>query len=458
MTSALRAAGAGAPPVSRGGALQPDAGRGIRDCGGLVDSHRHPFPLPRSPRRRDRGISPSLPGGRGSSGIDALVSDAVDALNSLDSARAGRPLGSRPPKPPSLASAPASSRRVLGRLRRCAAEYAPPPAEVDRREALEDLLKCKDLYRIDESTTRVDMNLDWLKVCSGRMSLKKVVGVVGEEAAPFARSPSRYIFRTGAELADRTEHGIVPYMDPGLRARPGMLRELVRRLDEAGLIRYCTHVHSVVGLFTVTKKGGPWQRLVLDARIANHLHRRPPYAPLATPSAFENVDLADSSLIGDPLSCHPTGCGVDFQDGFYQFVFDQVAPWFASDLARSAAFFGASEVYDAALDQYVAVSGDTVVVPCFRGLPMGWSWALFFCHSALTSAMVAATLRFNTSLTREAATAQLVRDRCPPPRLGVRLPLLAPYVDNGNAISGGASEAEEYHKLSSKCSNLAVLC
>ena len=105
-----------------------------------------------------------LPDGRDHSGTDALVSDAVDALNSLDAARAGRPLGLQRPMAPSFASAPASSRRVLGRLRRCAAEYAPPPAEVSRREALEDLLKCKDLYRIDESTTRVDMNLDWWKV------------------------------------------------------------------------------------------------------------------------------------------------------------------------------------------------------------------------------------------------------------------------------------------------------
>jgi len=78
---------------------------------------------------------------------------------------------------------------------------------------------------------------------------------------------------------------------------------------------------------------------------------------------------------------------------------------------------------------------------------MGWSWALFFCHSALTDVMVSAALRFNPALDREAACRQLVRDKSPAPSLGVRLPLLCPYVDNGNAICWDEEESAEYHSV-----------
>ena len=64
---------------------------------------------------------------------------------------------------------------------------------------------------------------------------------------------------------------------------------------------------------------------------------------------------------------------------------------------------------------------------------MGWAWALFFCHSALTDVMVRAAMRFGGISYSEACT-QLVRDKAPvlQPRKG--RPLLCPYVDNANAI------------------------
>ena len=106
-----------------------------------------------------------------------------------------------------------------------------------------------------------------------------------------------------------------------------------------------------------------------------------------------------------------------------------------------------SSVYDDDMQQWVDVETDTWLWPCFQGLPMGWSWALFLCHSALTDGMLMALMSFNPSLDRAAAADQLVRDRCPAPKLSARRPLLAPYVDNGSAIGYDEKETLAYHKL-----------
>ena len=91
----------------------------------------------------------------------------------------------------------------------------------------------------------------------------------------------------------------------------------------------------------------------------------------------------------------------------------------------------------------VDVGPEEALFACLSTLPMGWSWALFFCHSILTKAMVVAAQRtFN--LMAEEASAQAVVDRRPSPVLGVGRPLLAPYVDNANPITWDYGDAEMY--------------
>eukprot|EP00969_Alexandrium_andersonii_P326607 14431954-Alexandrium_andersonii.AAC.1 len=70
-----------------------------------------------------------------------------------------------------------------------------------------------------------------------------------------------------------------------------------------------------MGVFAVSKKDGS-QRLIGDARMANFLHRRAPYAPLSAAGSLAHV-----SMNHVPDGVVPRGLCVDFQDGFFQFAF-----------------------------------------------------------------------------------------------------------------------------------------
>ena len=73
---------------------------------------------------------------------------------------------------------------------------------------------------------------------------------------------------------------------------------------------------------------------------------------------------------------------------------------------------------------------------------MGWTWALFLCHSALTHAMIDAVLRWGAVCDRDDAASLLLRDRAPAPTLERGRPLLAPYVDNGNVLAWSGDESQ----------------
>ena len=87
------------------------------------------------------------------------------------------------------------------------------------------------------------------------------------------------------------------------------------------------------------------------------------------------------------------GFSVDLTDRFYQFKREKMACYFglgfvcraeeAFDLVGTAC----DRVYDDDAGSYAHVEPDEVVECCFLGMAMGWSWALFFCHEAISDAM-----------------------------------------------------------------------
>lgn len=375
--------------------------------------------------------------------VDDLVPDSVLALNVLAEARAGRCLrvGGPPPPPDRQISAPQAA--IMARLRRCArATFPAPPASCDG--AVGALLDCEDLYRLADSSTRRPFNIDRLKICKADLRVKYLGDVLTGEARAFLDDPDGLIAKTDEELEFDPPESVVPYTDPVLKASPGEMEKLLRSLHTAGLLMFRTHASSFVGLFNVAKKGGEWLRLVIDARATNSLHRRPPFAPLATASAIGSVEIDPDMLPPDAVPC---GCGIDLRDGFYQLSLTELAHYFAIDHRVRAGDFNLKTVYDPGLRAEVSVSPLDVLFPCFQGLAMGWSWALYFCHSLLTSAMLDAAVRFGGLADREEASRQLVRDRAVPPVFGPRRPLLAPYVDNGNAIAWNAQESVEFHGI-----------
>ena len=176
----------------------------------------------------------------------------------------------------------------------------------------------------------------------------------------YVQDPDRFIVRSKAELlrlADSGSAPVQPYADPALTESPAMTRELVTRLHSVGLIGFRLRVRSFIGLFAVGKKDGS-QRLIIDARSANDLHRRVPYAPLASSSAVSEVLLNAAGPAGEGDTAIPHGTSIDFQDGFYQFLFWQIAVWFGIRMPVQAGDFNVSSVYDDT-QQWVDVATDT---------------------------------------------------------------------------------------------------
>lgn len=115
--------------------------------------------------------------------------------------------------------------------------------------------------------------------------------------------------------------------------------------------------------------------------------------------------------------------------------------WFGLDHRVRAEQFGVQEVFDSALGVTRPTRDGERLWPCFCGLPMGWAWALYFCHNALTRGLVAPVRIFNPALSQARVEALVVKDRQPAPTLLNGEPLLAPYVDNGNTIAADAEDA-----------------
>eukprot|EP00959_Pyramimonas_sp_CCMP1952_P094654 1979996-Pyramimonas_sp.AAC.1 len=106
-----------------------------------------------------------------------------------------------------------------------------------------------------------------------------------------------------------------------------------------------------------------------------------------------------------------------------------MASWFALGYHVSASEVGVTEELDEQTGELVPVAATAQVEACFRGMPMGWSWALYFCHDALSECGRRAQLSLGLP-------ADVVGDRQEAPVLHPHTARVAPYVDNGNVVAG----------------------
>ena len=133
-------------------------------------------------------------------------------------------------------------------------------------------------------------------------------------------------------------------------------------------------------MFFVAKKQG--QRLVVDARQAKAWHARPPCAQLTTGSALASLRFEEQAGAG---AWH--GSTIDLVDSFYQFSVKQFASWFGCRWGRKARDWGVSEVWSEEEVCMIPVEPDQVLYFCFEALPMGWSWAMYFCQDVVAGAV-----------------------------------------------------------------------
>ena len=126
---------------------------------------------------------------------------------------------------------------------------------------------------------------------------KELFGLVDETAQRFLSDPDKLIVRPAGELALDLDAGRAPqcYTDPRLRFVPGLMRELINALHAGGLMVFRPRVQAFVGLFTVLKKDQFHQRLIIDARVANWSHKKPPYSGPAVHTRRRERDPISSS-------------------------------------------------------------------------------------------------------------------------------------------------------------------
>jgi hypothetical protein len=261
-------------------------------------------------------------------------------------------------------------------------------------------------------------------------------GLVGTEAAAMLAQAATRIVRPQHEL-DQMESPVAPHWDATLRFSRRARSEFITKLDGVGLITWRRECRQQIGVFFVRKKNTEI-RMVLDCRPSNACHQPPPHSALATAGALSTINLADSWLGGadaDGERPDPHAGSVDFADDYYQFKVPEVSSWFGLCVQRTASQAGVTSVFDEETLSDVAVQPGELLWACFAGLPMGWSWGLYFCHAALCECCLRA-------MRCTQLVPHMLADRAPAPRLTAKAGFCAPYVDNGNVV-GGSKKATQ---------------
>lgn len=120
------------------------------------------------------------------------------------------------------------------------------------------------------------------------------------------------------------------------------------KLRVARVVGFISRMHSRLSFFTVAKKDN-MLRLMVDYGEANSLHKPPPASSLAIAGVFANFYLSDrfqnveeSENEGNALDVHV--CSTHLIDGYYQFGFDYMCPFFCIPLELQPCDFKVLEV------------------------------------------------------------------------------------------------------------------
>ena len=244
-------------------------------------------------------------------------------------------------------------------------------------------------------------------------------------------NPDGFIRKSGSVVErDLDGHAPVrPYWDERLRSDPAEHIRFVQLLARKGLVDFRPRIPARVGCFFVSKKGNK-QRFVIDAQETNRMHFALPHAALGAPDALADQDWSDAAFAaannGEAVPSPAVfGASLDLRDSFYQFSSDVTAGDFGFDFPEQAGVWGVTSYWTP--DGPQQVSPEQELFPVFRGVPMGWSWALWAVHSTVAHWTARALGGAN----------RLVMDRLAPPTPAPGRPTASVYV--GNVVVLGLS-------------------
>ena len=339
-------------------------------------------------------------------------------------------------------------------LHRRVQAYGECPADLNEVKALADLTSNANLYN-QEALNIADYNIDEIKILQRKLTPYEAKDLAPPEACTFLKHFDLLVERPCHEIEGlRTSGDLVkPHWDEKLRNSRLLRLELYQRLHQCGLLTFRRRQKAKVGIFTVKKKGnksGNTQRLIVDCRQANYLQRRPATTRLATPAGLTALDFDRETLLASGFNGRPdefdsinpsleTG---DVGDCFYNFIIKEACSWFSTGDTLDTTEMRHLGIYqDTIYDDSLGadtpvVEGETLFV-CFGGMPMGWSWALYFAQEIVSE---------QCRIASGAEPGELVRDKTMAPLVSPGKAAIGVYVDNVHTFGGTSQDAS--HRMS----------
>ena len=326
----------------------------------------------------------------------------------------------------------ATQQAVVHRMISAFEDAGPQPDDLDGYSALSEMAAVQDLYH-EEPANLAPYDVEKLKVLHSDLQPRNLQDMVPRFVKGILQRFDSMIERSASDIASDGPCKIKPYWDPKLRRSPKMLKDLVIRLVQKGLMSFRTGIKEKIGIFCVKKKMPQWNRMIIDARRCNWSHQLPPTARLATPRAFLDVQFPGSA----PGEACAFGLEADVSDCFYNYIHEPTASWFGVDLPltcrewKSLGWAGGA-IFSDETQNFFVPADDQILYPVFRGLCMGWSWALFLANEAVAYAVAG---RVERPLGE-------VRDRLPPPDLASNV-ITGVYVDNISIVGTSVEAVSE---------------
>ena len=335
-------------------------------------------------------------------------------------------------------------------LQRKVKAYGECPADLNEVRAMSDLTSNANLYN-QEALNVADYDINEIKILQRKLTPFEAKDLAPPEACAFLNHFDLLVERPNHELEGLRSNGDIvgPHWDEKLRASRKLRLELYQRLHQCGLLTFRRRQKAKVGMFTVKKKGnrpGNTQRLIVDCRQANYLQRPPATTRLATPAGLAALDFdwetlsaaGFSGIRGEPNFANAGLETGDVGDCFYNFVIKEACSWFSTgdtlstpEMKQLGIFQDTIYDDDAGVETPV-VEGETLFV-WFGGMPIGWSWALYFAQEIISE---------QCRIACGATTTELVRNKTAAPMLSPGKAVIGVYVDNAHTFGGTIQDVQ----------------
>ena len=406
--------------------------------------HGDPFPLPRLGQPTAAGL------------LSRRLDGAAGALNTLSGAFLNRTESAD-------LKLTAVQKRMMSDLQRRISNYGERPPDMEDENALGELLQNANLY-VQEANNVASFDPNEVKILSRKLDPIPAQEVASPVARMYLEHFDCLVERPVQELeALRDSQTLVtPHWDVKLKNSLKARMQLYQKLHSCGLLTYRWREKAQVGVFAVKKKGnksGNTQRLIVDCRQGNALLRKPPTTRLSTPAGLTSVDFSQSTF--DELGCNsdadssffPTLETGDVGDCFYNFLVPQACSWFSTGdtlTRKTMRAWGIEEivVYNEETRSNDPLPEDVPVFVCFKGMPMGWSWALYLAQDIVCNQCLIAM---------NGGEHQLIRDKHIAPDLKPGQCPVGVYVDNVHTFGASMGEASScMHKIAQRFSELGI--